>query len=298
MYPQEGVRSWEGSFVKEQIDEVVKLEPEINFDVVHIKAKFSGGSNLQYIFAPFLILWKFIQKKYTYIHCHHAFCVLVCFFLYKKVIYTVHEGELNNSKTSFLIKLAILLSHKCIYVNFNEYKNSNHPRRYFIPCGIDFDFFTQDKQYKKTQSRKIFFPADPSRKEKNAVLLKSIEAKITELYPNFKVEYGGSILREDMPNAMRNSFMVVSIGKFESDGLVAKESMALNIPVISTDVGNASYYIDSNSGILIKPNSSSLLTSIKSICDNRENYTLGRDRLKLLKVDSISTAKKILSVYS
>ena len=259
MYPQEGKRSWEGSFIKEQVDLVVKLDDQISYDLVHIKAKFSGGSNLEYLLAPLIIFWKLCKKNYTYIHCHHAFCVLICFFLFKKIIYTVHEGELNNSRTSFLIKLAILLSYKCIYVNYTEYKNSKHPRRYFIPCGVNFDLFTPDKETKKVNATNIFFPADPLREEKNAALLKDIESEIGVLYPDLQVVFGGSILRKDMPAIMRDSFMVISIGKFESDGLVAKEAMALNVPLISTNVGNAAYYIDDKSGIIIEPNSLSLL---------------------------------------
>jgi len=297
MYPQQGKRSWEGSFIKEQVDEIVELNPQINYDLMRIKAKFSGGSNLNYITAPFIIFWKTIKKNYTFIHCHHAFCVLVCFFLFKKIIYTVHEGELNNSSTSFLIKLAILLSHKCIYVNYNEYKKSKHPKRYFIPCGINFDFFMPDNKAKVRQSKTIFFPANPLREEKNAALLKNIEAEIKVLFPDFNIVYGGNILRKNMPIIMGDSFMVISIGKFESDGLVAKEAMALNVPIISTNVGNAAYYIDNKSGILIEASSSSLLTAIKSICKTRSDYVFGRNRLNILKVDSKSTAKKVLSVY-
>tara|TARA_R110001599_G_scaffold11371_1_gene54243 strand:- start:3400 stop:4320 length:921 start_codon:yes stop_codon:yes gene_type:complete len=295
MYPQEGKRSWEGSFIKEQVDAVIKSDSHIDYELVHIKAKFSGGSNLQYFLAPFLIFWKFMKKKYTYIHCHHAFCVFVSFFLFKRIIYTVHEGELNNSRTSILIKLAIFLSHKCIYVNYQEYKRSNHPRRYFIPCGIDFDLFTPEK---KNIEKTIFFPADPFREEKNAFLLKDIEPELRMHYPDFKVVYGGNILRKDMPIIMNNSFIVISIGKFESDGLVGKEAMALNVPLISTNVGNAAYYLNDESGIVIRPNSISLLAAIKSICNKRDDYTFGRARLKKLKIDSKSTAKKIISVYS
>jgi glycosyltransferase involved in cell wall biosynthesis len=182
-------------------------------------------------------------------------------------------------------------------VNYKEFANSKHPRRYFIPCGIDFDFFSPEKELTKTQNNKIFFPADPLRKEKNACLLKSIEPKIKELYPNLQVEYGGDVLRKNMPSMMRASFIIVSIGKFESDGLVAKEAMALNIPLITTDVGNASFYVDNSSGILISPNPASLLSAITSICENRSSFVSGRTRLKALKIDSKSTAEKILSVY-
>ncbi|ABV37571.1 hypothetical protein Ssed_2964 [Shewanella sediminis HAW-EB3] len=294
MYPSEGDVSWRGSFVKEQVDMSQTHNKDINYDIVHIKGRVCGGSNLNYLLAPLLILKKMLFNKFDAIHCHHAFCVLVSSLFFNKIIYTVHEGELNNHKTSIFIKLAISLSNKVIFVNHAEFLKSTHKRKYFLPCGIDFSFF---KSSDLAPNGCILFPADPNRVEKNASLLREAEAVITADYPNVKFIYGGKIPREEMPYLMRQSLLVVTIGKFESDGLVLKEAMASNVPVVSTDVGNASYYLNEQSGLICSANTESLTAATLKILGDRESYLRGRERLSSLHVDQEKTVTKLAKIY-
>jgi glycosyltransferase involved in cell wall biosynthesis len=299
MYPSEGDVSWRGAFVKEQVEECRKLaQSKVNdiavIDVFHIKARVSGGSNFNYVTFFFKLFAKMLSVRYQLIHCHHAFCVFACALFSRKIVYTVHEGELNNANTSPLIKLAIKLSDRVIYVNRKAFTDSVKRKKYFLPCGIDFDRFVPLSEPTRDY---ILFPADPSRKEKNASLLWQVEKDILREYPNVSFVYGGYIPRDSMPTVMGNALMVISIGDYESDGLVIKEAMALNVPVISTDVGNAKYYLNDKSGIIIENNSSSLKKAISSILKKIENYLNGRKQLLNLHVDNRSTAAKLLDIY-
>jgi len=299
MYPSEGDVSWRGAFVKEQVDECRKLSQsqavdKTFVDVFHIKARVSGGSNFNYVTSFFKLFVKVLLGNYQLIHCHHAFCVFVCALFSRKTIYTVHEGELDNASTSPLIKLAIKLSARVIYVNKKAFDNSLKSKKYFLPCGIDFDKFAPIDEPKRDY---ILFPAAPNRKEKNAGLLQRIEAEIKEKYPNISVMYGGNIVRENMPIIMGNATMVISIGDYESDGLVMKEAMALNVPVISTDVGNAKYYLNDESGIIIENNTRSLKEAISNILEYNESFMSGRKQLLNLHVDNKATATKLLGIY-
>lgn len=294
MFPSEGDVSWRGSFVKEQVDMSNIHNDNINYDVLHIKGRVCGGSNLNYLLAPFTVIKKMLLSRYDAIHCHHAFCVLISFIFFRKIIYTVHEGELNNHKTSFLIKLAILISNKVVFVSHSEYKRSKHSKKFFLPCGINFSLFKGEGVH---HDNYILFPADPNRPEKNAEILKRAENIILSRHPDISFIYGGNIPREKMPDLMQRALLVVTIGKFESDGLVLKESMALNVPVISTDVGNASYYLNENSGLICSASVESLTKSIFSILEKRPSYLGGRERLSLLNVDQESTVKKLAEIY-
>lgn len=299
MYPSEGDVSWRGSFVKEQVDECKKLtkskgSSKFVLDVFHIKARVCGGSNFNYITSFFKLFVKILFGRYHLVHCHHAFCVLVCAPFYSKIIYTVHEGALNNASTSPLIKLAIKLSSKVIYVNKKAFENSVKSNKYFLPCGIDFEKFIPIVEPKRNY---ILFPAAPNRKEKNAILLQEIECEIMNKYPKISILYGGNIAREDMPTVMGNALMVISIGDYESDGLVMKEAMALNVPVVSTDVGNAKYYLNEASGIIIDNDAHSLKEAIYNVLENSDHFISGRKQLLNLHVDNKSTATKLLGIY-
>ena len=83
MYPSEGDASWRGSFVKEQVDACRELaknnnSSELSLDVFHIKSRVCGGSNFNYITSFFKLFVKILFGQYHLVHCHHAFCVLVC----------------------------------------------------------------------------------------------------------------------------------------------------------------------------------------------------------------------------
>lgn len=294
MYPSEGDHSWRGSFVKEQIESIQSVHEKINFDIVHIKGRVSGGGNWSYFKAICQVFKKVLKNDYNLIHCHHAFCVLISILTFKPVLYTVHEGELNNSWTSIVIKVAIFFSNKVIYVNKNEYERSCKKEKAFIPCGIDLKRF---RPYSEKPERVLFFPADPSREIKNARLLMSIEAQLMSEYPEFNIKYGGDVPREKMQDVMAKVFLVISIGKFESDGLVAKEAMASNVPLVSTDVGNVKYYLGDRAGIIIAENSDELLMAIRMIIENRENYVYGRELLIEKGAEMRDAARKVISFY-
>lgn len=299
MYPSEGDVTWRGSFVKEQVEAVksIDFEDQLDLSVFHIKGPISNGTNLNYIKAFFKLSYLFLNNKYDIIHCHHAFCVLLCIFQSRRIVYTVHEGELDHAKTSPLIKLAISLSNKVIYVNKSAYLGSKKTKKHFVPCGIDFDRFDSATLFDDSRYY-ILFPADPNRPEKNANLLKSISESLKKDFPGLDIIFGGNIPREDMPKVMLGAKIVITIGKFESDGLVLKEAMALNVPVISTDVGNAKFYLDDSSGLLCEETSDDLYKKIVMILNNHSDFRSGRQRLLNLGVSQRDTAAKILSIYN
>lgn len=185
MYPSEGDVSWRGSFVKEQVDFYKKLHPEAIIDVFHIKGKVSGASNLNYLLSFPSLIKKLLFGRYTIVHCHHAFCALLCVPWFYRLIYTVHEGELNNTSwRSRIIKAAIHISKIAIFVSHKEFLKSSKRNKQFLPCGVDFEVFkpiTNKAKLKHelnlpTDKMIIFFPADPGRPEKNADILKQVQS--------------------------------------------------------------------------------------------------------------------------
>lgn len=306
MYPSVGDVSWRGSFVKEQVEAYKALYPKSNVEVFHIKGKISGESNLNYIRRLPGLLKKLFLGNYDIVHCHHAFCVLLCVPWYKRLIYTVHEGELNNtSLRSKIIKKAIFLSGKVIFVSQKEYERHTENNKFFLPCGVDFDIFKVEPNKPALrahlglpQNKKIIlFPADPSRPEKNANILKEAEKlSLLEKKP-WHFIYGGKIDKSEMPKWMAASDIVVSIGKYESDGMVVKEAIACNTPVVSTDVGNSKIYVKDGCGVITTPTPEQTYKSIKYILENPNKFKDGREKLVRLGQDMTTTANKLHAIY-
>lgn len=306
MYPSVGDVSWRGSFIKEQLDAYLEHYGDAKIDVFHIKGSVSGGNNFNYLANYPKLLRKLLFGRFDIVHCHHSFCVLLCIPWFYRLIYTIHEGELNNtSLRSWLIKLAIHFTKIPIFVSKNEFDKSKRKEKKLLPCGVNFDIFkpATDKVFLRKlmklplDQKIILFPADPNRPEKNAFILKM--AEITSLHKNrkWKFVYGGEIPKVEMPNWMAAADVVVSIGKYESDGLVVKEAIACNTAILSTDVGNSNYYINSSCGLVVTANQDAVYSGLETILDNLTTFSCGRERLRSLGQDMGSVSIRLNNIY-
>ncbi len=307
MYPSFGDESWRGVFIKEQIDTLSELFPDIRFDILHIKGKISkGGSNFNYLSG----LWRYITMQhrthYDIVWAHHSFCVFLAA-IHKKVplVYTVHEGVYTKSIKFSLVSRAVKLSDNTLYVNKVLFDASEQPNKYFLPSGVDTEKFCclGYEDYRAQLGLDInkfyvLFPASPQRPEKNAAFAYSfIETYVSWLASeNIEFVFGGSIEYELMPIWMNAVDCMVAFSNFESDGMVFKEAMACNLPVITFDVGNAQiYFKDELAGSIINRDHDALKEKIaywKSV-----GRSQGRDYLLTLGMDKYSVAHQLKKIF-
>jgi len=299
---------WLGTFVKTQVESLRYMGLEV--DAFNIESRKSGGSNLSYLTAIFILFFRVMGSKYNCIHLQHWICWVVTLpIFWKDKVYTVHEGEFFlGGYRKFFINLAIKYSTRVIFVNrlmYEEYINRDGAPKnkyFFIPCGVDDTSFSkfssresrstlnlsQDKKY-------IFFAACPKRKEKNAEFLikwQSIYNSCPE--SNIEIIWGGSIDYELMPLWFAASNCTLTLGDYESDGMVVKESLACGTPVISFDVGNSSFYIESAAcGKIIERDLPQLQLAIQDLI-NRDYYT---NSLLNKSYNLVNTASTIVAVY-
>lgn len=307
MYPSSGDESWRGVFVKEQIDSLYELFPDIHFDILHIRGSISkGGSNFNYLRG----LWRYIvmlnRTSYDIVWVHHSFCVFLAA-VYKKtpLVYTVHEGVLTKGIKFSIVKYAVKFSDHALYVNKVLFDFSGHANKRFLPSGVDIEKFrcleydacrvqlglNPDKYY-------VFFPASPRRPEKNSVFVYSFIEKYSSWMASENVEFlfGGGIEYELMPVWMNAVDCMVSFSSFESDGMVFKEAMACNLPVITFDVGNAAIYFKSElTGSIIEPNHKQLRDQISYW--KVVGRSMGRDYLLTLGMDKCSVAYRLKKIF-
>jgi len=268
---------WLGTFVKTQHDSLV--ECGIDCTVVNIRARRSGGNNLNYILSFFQIFFHSLFTRYEFLHVHHWLCWMLCLpIFWKRKIYTVHEGEFFvGGVRKFFINQAIKYCDGVIFVNRSMYQT--YKRKYpsksisFIPCGIDTSAFKpQNKIQSKLKlsldinNKYLTFPASPKRQSKNAKLLRQWDEDYNQ--GNYEILWGGSIPYEKMALYMNASEAILTLGEYESDGMVVKESLACGIPVISTNVGNSNFYLSNpSSGAVIKPTLEELDNAIERIAN-------------------------------
>lgn len=306
MYPSSTDAAWRGVFVKEQVEELKKTEL-YNIHIFHIKGRMThNGHNLNYFLwaatFPFLAFWHRIKL----IHSHHFLCTFIArVFPFWTLIYTVHEGELQQKNLkSKLIKMAIYMSNYVIFVNYDNYHQMKLPNSFFLPCGIDLKRF---KAINKNTAKKqlglsinkhyIFFPASPERAEKNASFLKIFANSEQKFFidNDLVIIWGGDIEYHDMYLYMNAADIVVSFSEYESDGMIFKEAMACNCPVITFDVGNAKiYFKDEQAGSIIENNTDQLKNKIMYWLYKRSN---GRNKLLELKINNDQVGQQLINIY-
>jgi teichuronic acid biosynthesis glycosyltransferase TuaC len=306
MYPCAGGEFWKGIFVKEQVQSLRRLFPEVKVRVLHIKGRSSnGGNNFNYLVGAARYLFVRAKETYDVVWSQHAYCALLAA-LRGGVprVYTVHEGYLPNTLKQYLVSVAIRLSDAAIFVSHSAFEAAGHNKKFFLPTGVDMDLFrcidrnscrlrlalSESKYY-------VFFPASPNRPEKNAEFAYTFIKRHKDWLDAENIEFifGGNIEYELMPYWMNAVDCMVSFSDFESDGMVFKEAMACNLPVITFDVGNARiYFKNENAGSIIESRHEFLKDKIahwKAI-----GRSHGRDYLLSLGMDEDTVARNLMAV--
>ncbi|MBN1639302.1 MAG: peptidoglycan bridge formation glycyltransferase FemA/FemB family protein [Ignavibacteriales bacterium] len=169
-----------------------------------------------------------------------------------------------------------------------------------IANGVDLDFFFPDEQqkYKKKinfdkNKKQIIWVSNPDRYEKNFTLAE----KAVESLNNRDIQL---VVVSDKPLNVVKDYMLAAdmlllSSLWEGSPNVIKEAMALNLPIVSTDVGDVRDIISDTVGcFVVLPNIDAMAKAIEK-CLDFGRRTNGRKAITHL--DSNIVAQKIFSIY-
>jgi teichuronic acid biosynthesis glycosyltransferase TuaC len=269
MYPTEKSPFY-GIFVKEQVDSLRK--EGISVDVFFINGR---EDRLNYFRSVIGLLKKLRSNRYDIIHAHHTYCVYPITIarlitrIKTPVILTFHEGEVYKRKgvtqkdvdlikrlvfSKRIKKFALKMVDLVITVHEELIKALNFRGKYqVIPCGVNLELFRpmEKESCRKTlnlpvEKKIIFFPSDPEDENKGFYILRQALKSLDK--PNIEVISAGNIDHSDIPIYMNAADIVVQLSEFEASPMVLKEAMAVNTPVVFTDVGDARAIVGNTRG--------------------------------------------------
>lgn len=290
----------EGFFTLEQAESLREKGNVV--DIFFMK----GQGIFGYISSWLPLLRKISGFKPDLLHAHYGLSgFLAVLQPFRPVVITVHGGDIYVRRNTLITQVACLMASKVIVVN-EEMKRILWRKRgvVLIPCGVDLLFFTPGES---VSSRKILnfgrdealvlFSSGFTRPVKNfnlakeAIALSTWKPRLIELV---------NIKREQMPLLLNSVDVVLVTSHYEGSPQIVKEAMAMNVPVVSTDVGDIRKNFGSLEGYyIIEADATGVASGIdKAISFCRKNHsTKGRERIIDLGLDKDTVTEKLIHTY-
>jgi rhamnosyl/mannosyltransferase len=287
----------------------------------------------------FFKLFKNIFLKFDIIDIHHPFPIAsLAYFIFNPKVKTVVHYHSDIVRQKVLLRPAI--SHtlkradKIIVSSPNIIESSPYlegvkQKCEIIPFGVDPNNFRSGseekiKKIKEKYGKFILFVGrlnyykgveyliDAMKDIESKLVIigsgsleKELKNKVKKLKISEKIFFLSALKNEDLVNFYRASDLLVlpSIFRSEAFGIVLIEAMAYGKPVISTDLGTGTSFInkDGITGFVVPPKDSKSLSSAikKIITDDKKAKELGKNAFNRVKEEFSleKMLKKTVSVY-
>ncbi len=270
MWPYEEDPSY-GIFIKEQADSLRRRG--VMVDVLFLNGR---ESKLNYLKGIVQFLRKLRSNKYDLIHTHHTYCAAIAQLQRRHpVVLTLHEGEalhtigiLQRIKDYGLFKVPVFSCHLkrligrqvqfAVAVSSQIAAELGLRKAQVLSCGIDLERF---KPLSLRESRLriglpvggkiVLFPASPSRRGKRFDVVQDAVQMVKKTTPNVRLLTLAEVPHDLVPWYMNASDVLALSSDYEASPMVIKEALAVNLPIVSTDVGDVRKLIGGADGCFI-----------------------------------------------
>ncbi|MBN1217151.1 MAG: glycosyltransferase, partial [Candidatus Lokiarchaeota archaeon] len=233
-------------FIYSQGESLKKIGVEVDYFIL------KGKSFIKYIFGINQLKKHLKSNDYDILHAHYSYTGWTVYFASKKPLVVSlmgsdvfsRDNKIKKVINIFIIKRVLALAN-AIICKSNNIKEaiSRHKEIFVIPNGVDLDvFYPMDKMEVRKklnldqEKKYILFVGNKKRKEKNYKLAKKVYEKINRDEIELLAVNGVS---QDQLNLYYNAANVLLMTSlYEGSPNVIKESMACNLPIVSTDVGD------------------------------------------------------------
>lgn len=299
-----------GSFVQAQMESLRPLGVE--FDVVFVKGR---ESRWNYWRAVGQMRRQLRARRYDLVHAHFGLSgwVARCQLRAPVVVSFMGDDVLGRPKRSgritlygrFLQASSFILARlvTAVIVKSREMKSRLRlSSATVIPNGVDLDLFrpldpTEARRSLGLDTKKKFvlFPYDPAEERKRYDLIEAAVARARESIPEVEILQVRGVPRARMPLYMNAADVLVLASFAEGSPNAVKEAMAVNLPVVTVDVGDTADLIGPTEGCyLVRRDAEAIAAKIVEVCQ-RGTRTRGREWIARLSVEGV--AKRIVEVY-
>lgn len=304
-----------GSFVKDEVEALRRAGVDVEVYFVNGRA-----DKREYAKMPFGFFARIRRTRYDVVHVHHSFCGLVATRQRGvPVVWTFHEGEIMGGTADALREQPI--KHVAYSKRMKQFVARRvdalvvvaehlraplgRPDALCLPAGIDINLFApiETNVAKRTlgldaAKRYLLFPSVPTRVEKRFELAQRAVEVLRERWPEMRdVELIAlnNVPHEDVPLYMNASELVLMTSAFEASPVVIREALACNVPVLSTDVGDARVMLSGISGCaIVGPEPSAIAEALHQALESPRRVT---SRQTMQRFSLENTAQQLRALY-
>ncbi|MGH9355107.1 MAG: glycosyltransferase [Terriglobia bacterium] len=300
-----------GSFVQAQMESLRPLG--VDFDVLFIDGR---KSKRNYAHALPAMRRRLRHSRYDLIHAHFGWSgwvarsqlnvpVVVSFMgddvlgRFKRDGRIALAGHLLRASSFILARMA-----SAVIVKSPQMKTAmGLDSVRVIPNGVDLDLFRPMEQAEARRAlglaldkKLVLFPFDPAIENKRHDLIAAAVDLARQRVPHIEILCVRGAPRSRMPMYMNAADVLVLASLSEGSPNAVKEAMAVNLPIITADVGDAAELIGPTEGCFLVPREAQALAEkIVEVCC-RGTRTRGREWIARLSSDKV--AKQIVGVYA
>lgn len=171
-----------------------------------------------------------------------------------------------------------------------------------IPNGVDLELFRPMEQAEARQAlgldlkkKFVLFPYNPLEVRKRFDVIEAAVAHARRDIPELEILHVHKVARGRMPLYMNAADVLVLASLFEGSPNAVKEAMAVNLPVVTVDVGDARELIGPTEGCyLVRREAEAIAARIVKVC-LQGTRTNGREWIARLSMEKV--ARQIVDIY-
>ncbi len=309
IYPTEKLPH-KGTFIKSQVDSLHAVGLEV--EVIHPKP---GPVALRYARAASQVFLKTLTGHFDVVHGHYGtWCMVarmqwttpvVASFLGTDLLGIVAADGGYSNKSALFMRLSRWLCRRvdAVIVKSEGMKKAASGGNIFvIPNGVDFELFhhipraearaalgwDQDGYY-------VLFGNDPKIPVKNFPLAQAAIECLHSRGISAELVVASGLPQTKLVHHINASNALILSSISEGSPNIVKETMACNVPVVSTDVGDVSQVIGRTKGCGVCPHDpAALATALEQALRHTEPTT---GRADIVHLDRTLVAKQVIAVY-
>lgn len=299
---------YHGIFVKEQVDAIQRLHPDVTFDVHYING-FAGKG--EYLKSIWRVNRKINKGKYDLVHIHYGLAAIYLYWPFRKKIPTIvtfHGSDIQpkggNGKLSIIVSQKAAQKADAAIVLNKEMESMVKPycsNTYMIPCAVDINTFQPMDKTENYDKVQIVFPSNHERQVKNYQLFCEV---LSILKSKFGVDAEERELkdmtRKQIAQLYSNADLLLMTSKSEGSPQAVKEAMSCNLPCVSTPVGDVCVLLDGVKDCYVSKehNAEELASLVIKALENSGLGISGRQQILKLGIDEDSIANKMYDLYN